>query len=292
MMAQKIAALGEAVRGRKMAFIICHFWFRRSQTPASHVAGNFSPLQTITFLQDPALQEGLRRRFVHRLLEYPTATDDYRLIDAYLHSMQEETGAAAVRRGFLDPLLRLQHAWLTWDDRIGSVEALFKYGLLGDPSSEEKPAHIPWAQLIEKKEGEVPEEQKRQLENNARLNNGSGDEEFLTPLRKAKEWDDFALLLDTLKYYQADPLFISVPLPGPRLDRFNVSRSAREYFHNRVTELCRERNFAVETFRDQELAIDFLEGSGTHLEEKGWIYVDRLLDDFYHNRIPAAGEAK
>lgn len=285
MMAQKIAAQGTALRGQKMAFIISHTWFRRPETPSAQMQGNFSPLQAISFLQDEALDEELRSRFLKRMIAYPKAMESYPVINDYLNSMVEQGWIAETKKCVLGPVLRLQRAWYSLEDRLDVFEALFKYDMLNRGRWTEDPKTVPWSKLIMEKEREVSEEKKRVNQEIADHNDGSRDEVFLSSMRSSKEWDDFALLLDTLKYFQADPLIITVPLPGPSLDRHHVTRKARDYYYDRIESMCRKRVIACETFSDQDMAIDFLIGSGTHLETKGWLYVNRLLDDFFHNRV-------
>ena len=52
-----------------------------------------------------------------------------------------------------------------------------------------------------------------------------------------------------------------------------------------------ERGFAVNTFSDHDLDPEFTVKGSTHLTTKGWMYLNRVLNDFYHDRLPAAGRA-
>jgi len=56
--------------------------------------------------------------------------------------------------------------------------------------------------------------------------------------------------------------------------------------------MAAQRGFPSSAFSDYDTDPDFLEGVGTHLQVKGWLIVDRLLDDFYHDRVPAPAPPK
>lgn len=139
--------------------------------------------------------------------------------------------------------------------------------------------------MIRRKEREVDVLDRVLVQQGMLRRDGPGDGEFVQTLQEAREWEDYEMLLDTLKELNAKALIISVPLPGPSLNRKGVSREARDVYYKRIEGMANERGFPAATFSHQDLAIDFLVGSGTHLEEKGWLYVNQLLDDFFHDRL-------
>src|SRR6185312_9070402 len=97
---------------------------------------------------------------------------------------------------------------------------------------------------------------------------GARDEEYLAVMSTSREWDDLALLLDTLKKLKADALIISVPLPGVSSEKHELSRAARSYFYRRVENMSVERGFQVETFSDHDMDQEFIVGATTHLTTK------------------------
>lgn len=285
MMAQKIASQGAAVKGQQVVCILSHTWFRRPEVPPDQFAGNFSPLQAVSLMLDPTLDESLRLRFEKRLLEYPKAVGKYPIINAALECCGKQGWAAREENMLLKPLLYADRAWLEFEDHVNTVEAIFKYELNRRRPWVERPRTAGWHRQIRAHEAEVTPEEKQVVQNLILPDNGPGDAAFLATMKDAKEWEDFTLLLDTLKSLGADALIISVPMPGPSLSRKGISRAARDQYYRRVEKLCTDRRIPVRTFSDHDLAVDFLEGSGTHLEVKGWLYVDELLDDFYHHRV-------
>lgn len=285
MMAQKIAAQGSAVHGDRIAFILSHTWFRRPQVPEGQMAGNFSPLQVLRLLLNSKISDGLRQRYVTRLLEFPDTMEKHPLIRAYMKDMQTQTAWSKVEMKLLDPVLRIYASRLAFEDHLNTLGAIVTYRLIGHGTWHPRPSRFRWGPLIRRKEREVTDEDKLAIKDAALMKDGPGDAGFIESMKNAREWEDYNLLLDTLKELKAKALIISVPMPGPSLNRKGVSRAARDYYYSRITDMANDHGFPAAAFTHQDLAVDFLEGTGTHLEEKGWLYVNRLLDDFYHDRL-------
>jgi D-alanine transfer protein len=51
-------------------------------------------------------------------------------------------------------------------------------------------------------------------------------------------------------------------------------------------ELAKAYNFPLLAFREHERDPGFLHDFLDHLSVKGWLYYDKALDDFYHDRAP------
>lgn len=285
MMAQKIAAQGGVVRGGKVVFILSHTWFRRPQVPEAQMAGNFSPLQVIRSLQSSRLSPELRRRYVDRLLEFQDTMEGHPLLATYLEDLRADEGWRHYEGLVLAPIVKLYGLRLAFEDHLNTLGAILTYRLIGHGTWHAKPVNLRWRPMIRRKERGVDQDDRASVRESALLKDGPGDAEFIRTMETSREWDDYALLLDTLKELNAHALIISVPMPGPSLNRKGVSRAARDYYYKRVQAMANERGFPAATFSHQDLAIDFLVGSGTHLEEKGWLYVNELLDNFFHDKL-------
>jgi D-alanine transfer protein len=289
LMAQKIAAQGTAVRDHKVAVILSSTWFRRAEVPKAHMAGNFSPLQAIELFHTPALDSSLRRRFAARLIDFADVLDDHALLNAFTHDV-----AANQTDGMRHVLLR-KALWgwgevLSWEDQLDTVAMALDYRSADLKTWSTRPNPTPLHRIIKKMEREEPDEDDPALLTPAPplVQGGARDEEYLATMSASREWDDFALLLDTLKKLKADALIISVPLPGVSSEKHGLSRAARSYFYRRVENMSVEHGFHVQTFSDHDLDQGFIVGATTHLTTKGWIYVDQVLDAFYHDRLPPA----
>jgi D-alanine transfer protein len=285
MMAQKIAAQGSVVRGHKVAFILSHTWFRRAQVPESQMAGNFSPLQAIRLLQNSDLSPALRERYIKRLLEFPQTLEGHPLLASYLQDLKMDSGWGYYEGKLLAPFIKLYGLRLAFEDHLDTLGAVVTYGIIGRGTWHAKASRLNWRPMIRRKEREVAQEDRTSVSQAVVIRGGPGDAQFIQTLATSREWEDYALLLDTLKELKAKPLIISVPMPGPSLNRKGVSREARDFYYRRIQATANERGFPAATFSHQDLAIDFLVGAGTHLDEKGWLYVNELLDEFFHDRV-------
>lgn len=287
LMAQKIAAQGQEVRDRKVAVILSSTWFRRSGVPKAHMAGNFSPLQAIHLLRTSAIDDSLRGRFVSRLLDFPSVMDDHPLLNFYLKDLHQHQ-----THGWEYKIARKAlwgwEAMLEWEDQMNCAAMAMEHRMEGLENWRARPMVTPLYRMIKRMEQEETDEDDPALltPGEPLLEDGRADGEYLSTMSSSEEWDDFTLLLDTLKQLKADALIISVPLPGVSFEKHGLSRAARGYYYRRVETMSVEHGFHVETFSDHDLDQEFIVGATSHLTAKGWLYVDRLLDDFYHDRLP------
>ncbi len=110
-------------------------------------------------------------------------------------------------------------------------------------------------------------------------------EEGLAAMQNSEEWTDFELLLDTLEALEANPVVISIPIPVQFSSRRVITPETRAYYYSPVESMCRERGFPVVTFADHDRDADFSVGNTGHPTAKGWLYIDHVLDEFFHGRI-------
>lgn len=289
LMAEKVAALGDAVRAQKVAVILSSTWFRGKPMGKDHVAGNFSPLQAINLLRNREISAETRLRFARRMLDYPESLNKSPLITWYLESLASNRWWAPVVRCTLSPMLGIHASLLNVEDHLNTTLAGYKYGVVNANWSRKK-VHVKWGKVLRRIETEEDIEAEKEArppgsETQSPILPGSRDEEYISEMSHAQEWDDFALLLDTLRELKAKPLIISVPLPGVASDTFGISRVARDYYYHRIVSMSASRGFLVNTFSDHDQDPGFIVGMTTHLEPKGWLYTNRLLDDFFHDRL-------
>ena len=83
------------------------------------------------------------------------------------------------------------------------------------------------------------------------------------------------------------PLLLSIPLDGRYFDRFGVGRESRDLYYKRIRALAQQYHISLVDFEEHDEDEDFLAGHHDHLSEKGWLYFDKALDDFFHDRLAA-----
>jgi D-alanine transfer protein len=93
------------------------------------------------------------------------------------------------------------------------------------------------------------------------------------------------LLLRGLNELGARPLLLSIPIDGRYFDRFGVGRESRDLYYKRIRALVHQYHISLVDFEEHDEDEDFLVGHHDHLSEKGWLYFDKALDDFFHDRL-------
>lgn len=109
---QKIAAVGAAARGRKVAIILSPSWFLKDRVSLDAVRGNLAPLQLGSWIFGGSLSDALKGRIARRLLEYPGALDRQPLLAMALESLARSTPASRLRLAALTPVGVAQNLFL------------------------------------------------------------------------------------------------------------------------------------------------------------------------------------
>src|SRR4029079_11128958 len=102
---------------------------------------------------------------------------------------------------------------------------------------------------------------------------------------RAREWTDFELLLRTLNELGAEPLLLSMPVEDIRLEVYGATPKLRNAYVERLDALAEKYRVPLIDFRDHERDPAFLVDFLDHLSGKGWLYYDKALDDFFHDRV-------
>ncbi len=92
----------------------------------------------------------------------------------------------------------------------------------------------------------------------------------------------------------ARPLLLSMPMDGQFYDEAGISRSARECYYRKMRALAQQYSFALAEFEQHDEDPIFLTRraarlkhiAAPHLTAKGWMFYDRVLDHFFHGRVP------
>lgn len=290
LMAEKLAALGERMRGRKIALIFSSSWFYRFGVPDDSYAGNFSPLQALRLLRNEQMEAELRKRFHARMLEFPDTLVSRSMLGAYVHTIGSDGLLPALKYRLIQPLIEVQRAKLSLEDLFATAFEAMMMKHSEDVTSP-KPQAMEWDKRIAQMEAEEAAADPDRPILTRMMVKGVHDDEFVAEMNASREWDDFKLLLDTLKSFGAKALLISVPITGSGLDRHGVSGLARDQFYHRFESMCAEHGYQAQTFSDHDLDDGFTIPKSSHFTPKGWLYVDRVLDDFYHDR-PIGEERK
>jgi hypothetical protein len=114
---------------------------------------------------------------------------------------------------------------------------------------------------------------------------GTWDAQFVANVRKAQEWRDFELVLRLLKEAGAKPLVLSMPLHADVLEAQGVSETGREEYGAKLQALIGKYRVPLVYFKDHESDPVFFVDHFDHIGSKGWWYYNKVIDDFYHDRL-------
>ncbi len=284
-MAERLAALGSEVEGKKLVVIMSYPWFYRRDVWPAPYAGNFSTLEAVRIITSTELGDDLRRRFASRMLDLPGSLKDHKELEKAL-GLVKNPETHMWRTTFKMAWLRLYALELLAEDYACTLTDLIL----------ELPKSKPLPDLVAQKPapmGSLPGEQATPPDPAPDVRPVPGqprpeghEELFATLMATTREWEDFELLLDTLSRLKAKPLVIAIPMDGASQDRNGVNRDTRNMlYYNRMAEMCARRGFAFECLPEQEYNPGFLHEHRSHISEKGWPYVNQLLDAFYHDRL-------
>ena len=248
---QKVAAVGETIRGRKVAYSISPGWFFAETADPQFYEGNFSVMQATEVAFSSHLSWNLRRDISRRMLQYPKTIDEHwalsfaldrlasdRPVDHLLYALIRPLGTLAQLIGRTQDHFEAALHILDEDERLNPM---IKRGLRALNWNEllKKTAQFANATSVQAKKTEVA--RRKSLKNTRR-------EGFLKAIASAKEWTDIELLMRTFSELGAQPLFLSMPVEDIRLEVYGLQPSARTAYLDRLTQLARQYDFPTPAF--------------------------------------------
>ena len=246
---QKLAAIGPALRGRKVVISLSFSWFFDGFTAwTGGYAGNFSPLHAGELAFNTRLSLRLRQDAARRMLQYPATVADRPLLRIALENLADGSPLGLACYDAVLPLGMLQNAILRWQDHLNVVCYLWKHpARTPSPSSTSGGRPLDWAALHREADAtyrpysdnnEFGLDNKRWnlrfREETLRRRSTMSDEAFLRTLEMSQEWVDLDLLLRVLTEFGARPLLLSMPIHGPWYDQCGVTYAARRVYYERL----------------------------------------------------------
>jgi D-alanine transfer protein len=302
---QKLAAVGPALQGRKVAVSVSPFWFCDDLTAwAGGYAGNFSALHAGELAFDTRLSLPLRQDAARRMLRYPATVADRPLLRFALENLADGSPLGLACYDAALPLGMLHNAILRYQDHWNVVCYLWKHpvptsspiapggGLPMDWTTWHRRAEAAYRAHSDNNEfgldnGRWDRIFRREMH---RQENTRSDEEFLRTLRETQEWIDLEILLRVLTEYGARPLLLSMPIHGGWYDRCGVTYAARRAYYRKLREIGARHRATVVDFADHDADRSFCFDYRGHLSPGGWVHYNQVLDGFFHDTIPPQPE--
>ena len=114
----------------------------------------------------------------------------------------------------------------------------------------------------------------------------SRDDDFITDVTIAREWDDLRLALRVIRELGADALIMSSPMNVPLWETIGVSERAQDKYYETLHSVVDPYGVPVLDGREWGRIPYFSMDLASHASRKGWIYVDQRLDQIYHHQLP------
>jgi D-alanine transfer protein len=279
---QKIGALRSDLREKKIAISLSPEWFFAINTRRDWYKGNFSLLAASEVAFGDGLDLELKRDIASRMLQFPSTFEKCPLLGFALKRLA--TGRWLDRAVFytLWPLGKMQTALLELEDHFAALEYILQNA---KPAPQRHSEILDWPELIAKL-AESNSADAKEIDKAPGFIPPWREEGFVERVNAAPEWINFELLLRALAEIRAQPLLLSLPIAGQYYDREGVSRAARETYYKKLRTLVQRYHFALVDFENHDEDADFLDRQQDHLTGKGWIFYNRVLDDFFHGRVP------
>lgn len=278
---QKLGAVGSDLRGKKVVISISPTWFFQESIPAGYYNGNFSLLQAGELIYSQEVSFALKRDIARRMLKFPRTLEKSSLLTFTLQQLASHTVASRVLYYGTVPFGLLENGVLLIQDHCEMLFYLLKEsGRLEHHVRHSKQA-IDWDKLMAETLSKVRLHRDSDPEP---IGPEKGSEQFVAAEENAHEWIDFALLLRELNELGARPLLLSMPIDGRYFDRFGVGRPFRDLYYKRVRRLAEAHDVPILDFEGHDLDEDFLAGHHDHLTDKGWLFFDKAIDNFFHDR--------
>ena len=80
-------------------------------------------------------------------------------------------------------------------------------------------------------------------------------------------------------------MVICAPHPGRYYDYLGISEDLRREFYRRFEQVVRAYGVPVVSFADHDRDGHFVQDTGAHPSEMGWVYYDEALDAFFHDEF-------
>ncbi|HUI90555.1 MAG TPA: D-alanyl-lipoteichoic acid biosynthesis protein DltD [Anaerolineales bacterium] len=300
-LAQEFAALGPDLRGKKIVLSIMpgSFFINKKyfieNNPVHDFAMNFSPLRSYETIFSPYLSFGIKNEISRSLLGF---RDTIRS-DPFLSFAVTITSSTSTKNHVLYyliwPLGELETQILRLQDHFEVVLYIWTHHI--DPDVQKVPQSIDWNTVHQ---NALAEQIKNTSTNPYGVENfmwwyfarislpepiGSNDDLYTKNLLNSQEWTDFKILLIVLQQLGAKPLIISRPLNVPLWEVMGVTEDTQDIFYNKLHSVADPFKMPLIDFRQYDHDMYFSIDQGSHTSRDGWVYVDQILDAYYHGQL-------
>jgi D-alanine transfer protein len=263
--------------------------------PEHDFAMNFSRLRTYEALFSPYISFGIKNEISRSLLDFRSTIRS----DPFLTFAIDQTSNTSINNHIMYyliwPLGELQTEILRLQDHFEVMLYIWTHAI--DPNVPKVPQSIDWNATHQ---NALTEQIKNTSTNPYGVENfmwwyfdrislpeptGSNDDLYKRTLLNSQEWTDFKILLIVLQQLGAKPLILSRPLNVPLWEVMGVTENTQDIFYDKLHSVADPFKIPLVDFRQYDHDKYFSIDQGSHTSRDGWVYVDQILDAYYHGQL-------
>lgn len=299
--AQKFAALGSDLRGKKLVLSVGPAIITmapRGEVATRHYDGNFSQLHAMELAFSPDLSLDTRQHAARRMLDFPDSLKDRPLLKLALEALAGDSFSDRLAYYLAWPLGRLQLSIMHVQDHWASVDFI-RHLSSADVNVSRKPQQMDWAKLAATAEKEqikstdtnpygVDNSQWRKLDDLfvRPVPPGSKDDDFIYDVEHAREWEDLDIALRVIREEGANVIIVSSPMNVQLWKTIGVSEEAQNTYYYKLNSVVAPYHLPILNFRQYDTMKYFSMDFAAHASREGWIYYDQAFDRIFHGSLP------
>ncbi len=294
--AQDLAALGPDLRGKKIIISMAPATFLSADPHENYYVGNYSRLHAYGMIFSPYLSLELKHKAAQAMLAYPDVYQNDPLLLMALRSLAGMSPRERLLYDLIWPLGETQIQIMQLQDHANEMFDILSHA--NGPAAIHISRTIDWNETLKT----AHFLQKVRTSNNLygvehrawslyqpliakNPPPGSGDAGFIRNLSNSSEWANLRILLDVLQQLGARPLILSRPMNFHLLEAMGISQAAQGLYYTKLHQAVDPYHFPLVDFQSQDHDIFFSVDAGSHTSPLGWVYIDQVLDQYFHGEL-------
>lgn len=295
--AQDLAALGPDLHGKRIVISLAPGTFITQGPHENFYAGNYSRLHAYGMVFCPYLSLDVKRSAAKNMLVYSSVYDNDPYLQFALTNLESGSIEGRLLYYLIWPLGEFQIEIMRLQDHAEVIAYLRSHSIQSNVTH--LPQAIDWAKVLKTarlRQKQLTDNNPYGVDNNIwwfyqqMLSRnplpGSGDATFIQGISNDREWSNIKILLDVLKQLGAKPLILSRPMNVRLWEAMGVSENAQNFYYAKLHEVVNPYHFPIVDFQPYGKDIYFSIDAGSHTSAEGWVYVDHVLDAFFHGQMP------
>lgn len=282
---QRIASIGRVTRGKRVALSFSPSWFLTSRPTEAAYASNFSSPQVLRSLLNRELDLPLRREMAQRYLLHPVALKSDRLVRFLATHLAGDRLLDHAASAIAWPLAVAEQAIHTVQDRFEVALYIERRLASRDAPEPRHETELDWDRLIAEATAQsLADSQRDPVAPSTADGRKARDLLFRDCIAHGQEWGDLELLLRVLRRMEMKTLVLCMPPPEAYYANGGVTKESLALLTAKMREVAGRYGAQVECFEEHMTDRKFEIGHCDHLSNRGWMYYNRALDDFYHGK--------